>query len=447
MVAGGFALGRTLGCSRAEDTAQSSAYDRCVRRKRESSSEIGAELTRLRRLEQGLRAERERIRAAAAAEVHQLQVALRETSARAAHREREVQHLQGVLQRGAASGRLVRFRRGGLRVRRSSDTTGAIQRVLASFERERRQLEERAKAVAETESRHRKTEAELRAESERLGKAAEALGEQRRMSSDLRAAEKRISRLERQLRGHEETKTALAAASAELAALARVDQRRREAEAALVAAQARPAGGGGEAGREVEAQIAALLARREQELERRNSEDLERRRALLEQEAAADLDRRLDHLDAEARATLERREQELVDQMSDELLRRREELERAAAEEGQRVRADGGEVLERERSGLREEILAREVELARREETLARRGDPDLARPSPNRRRRASPAGAVLADGWAVRAGSARRAPGGGGRFQRGLATARGRPGGRAVGARVGRPELVGGSW
>jgi len=359
-------------CSRAGDTAQGSAYDRSVRHKRESSSDIDAELTRLRKLEQGLRAERERIRAAAAAEVHQLQVALRESSARAAHREREVQHLQGVLQRSAAAGRLSRFRRGGLGVRRSSDTTGAVQRVLASFERERRQLEERARAVAETESRHRKTEAELRAESERLAKTAEALGGQRQMSSDLRAAEKRITKLERQLRGHEETKTALAAAGAELAALARVDQRRREAEAALVAAQARPAGGDAEAGRDVEAQIAALLAQREQELERRNAEDLERQRALLEQEAAADLDQRRDQLDAEARATRERREQELAEQMSDDLLRRREELERLAAEEGQRVRTDGGELLERERAGLREEILAREVELARREEVLAR---------------------------------------------------------------------------
>jgi len=118
--------------------------------------------------------------------------------------------------------------------------------------------------------------------------------------------------------------------------------------------------------------MAALLARREQELERRTDEELERRRTLLEQEAAADLDRRCDALEAEARATLERREQELVEQMSDDLVKRQAELERVATEEGERVRADGGELLERERTGLREEILAREVELARREEVLAR---------------------------------------------------------------------------
>jgi hypothetical protein len=343
--------------------------------KHEISPEIGAELARLRQLEQSLRAERERIRASAAAEVHQLQTALRETAARAAHREREVQHLRGEVQRGAPSG-LSRLRRGGLRrARRDADATGAIERVRASFERERRQLEERARAVAQTEARQQKTEAELQSEAGRVAKATEELGERRRLSSDLRAAEKRIAKLERQLEGHDRTKVALATASAELAALARVDQERREAAAALLAARAQPATSTGEnkgENKKVEAEMAALLARREQELERRADEDLARRRALLEQEAAADLDRRRDELDAEARATLERREQELVEQMSDDLVKRQEELERVAAEEGERVRSDGGELLERERAGLRDEILAREVELARREEVLAR---------------------------------------------------------------------------
>ena len=373
MVVGGFGLGRTLDALLAGAiTAPGSAYDRGVSRKQEAPPEIGAELARLRKLEQSLRAERERIRASAAAEVHQLQTALRETAARAAHREREVQHLRGEVQRGAPTG-LSGLRRGGLRrAQRDTDATGAIERVRASFERERRQLEERARAVAQTEARQQKTQAELDTEGKRVAKATEELGEQRRLSSDLRAAEKRIAKLERQLDDHDRTKVALATASAELAALARVDHERREAEAALLAARAQPGTTGRESKKEVEAEMAALLARREQELERRADEDVARRRALLEQEAAADLDRRRDELEAEATATLARREQELVAQMSDDLVERRAELERVAAEEGKRVRADRGDLIERERADLREEILAREVELARREEVLAR---------------------------------------------------------------------------
>ena len=78
----------------------------------EHPPEIGAELARLRKLEQGLRTERDRIRAAAAEEVLQLQTALREASARAAQREREVQRLTGELQKAAV--RPPRLRRGGL---------------------------------------------------------------------------------------------------------------------------------------------------------------------------------------------------------------------------------------------------------------------------------------------------------------------------------------------
>src|SRR5262249_38500109 len=127
--------------------------------------EIGVELERLRKLEQTLRAERERIRAAAAGEVLQLQTALRESATRAAQRERELQGLRSELQRGAGS----RLRR--RRLRRDPATTGALERVLATFERERRQLEERARAVAQTEQRQRRTAAELDTERERLTKA------------------------------------------------------------------------------------------------------------------------------------------------------------------------------------------------------------------------------------------------------------------------------------
>lgn len=183
----------------------------------EEQADVRAELARLRKLEQGLRDERERIRAAAAGEVHQLQTALRETAARAAQSEREAQGLRAQLQRG--SGR-VRLRR---RWRSEPDTTGAVQRVLASFERERQQLEERARAVAQTELRQQKTQAQLDVEIARLAKAGEGDDGQRQLLSDLGAAEIRIAELERQLLDHEETKAALDSARDELARLARVE--------------------------------------------------------------------------------------------------------------------------------------------------------------------------------------------------------------------------------
>jgi len=220
--------------------------------------EAAVELERLRKLEQSLRAERDRIRALAADEVVQLQKALRETAARAAQREREVQGLRSELQRGTGGMRLRRRR-----LRPDRDTTGAVQRVLASFERERQQLEERARAVAQTELRQRKLQAELQAEIER------------------------------------------------------VDRERREAEAALLAARTE-LGAAGEGGREMEERIAAVLALREQELERRAEEELERLRVRLEEELGA------------------------------ELARRRDELEHEAAEERSRLQAGEAEVAQRE---------------------------------------------------------------------------------------------------
>ena len=184
----------------------------------EEEPEVRAELERLRKLEQGLRAERERIRAAAAGEVHQLQTALRETAARAAQNERELQGFRAQAQRGSGGGLLRRRRRS------EPDTTGAVQRVLATFERERQQLEERARSVAQTEVRQRKTQAQLDAEIARLAKASKGDDGQELLLADLRAAESRVAELERQLLDHEETRAALEAAHEELARLASVEQ-------------------------------------------------------------------------------------------------------------------------------------------------------------------------------------------------------------------------------
>src|SRR5436190_4765760 len=147
---------------RAGRSASGCAYDRAV-----TGEDIGVEIARLRKLEQSLRAERERLRAAAAGEILQLQNALRETAARAAERDREAQVLQRELQRGAGARRLRRPR-----LRRGPDTSGALEGVLANFERERRQLEERARAVAQTELRQQKAEEVLQAEGQRLTKAS-----------------------------------------------------------------------------------------------------------------------------------------------------------------------------------------------------------------------------------------------------------------------------------
>lgn len=125
--------------------------------------------------------ELERIRAAAAEEVIRLQTALRETAAHAARQDREVQRLTGELQKAAGPHALRR--RGGLQRGRpqpgrgGQDTAGALERVLATFERERKQLEERARAVAATRTRQRGIEASLVAEAARLAELERRLGE------------------------------------------------------------------------------------------------------------------------------------------------------------------------------------------------------------------------------------------------------------------------------
>ena len=239
----------------------------------ENPAEIAAELARLRKLEEGLRAERERIRAVAADEVAQLQAALRETAARAAQRDRDVERLTSQLEKASPSG--AGRRRGGLRAGRPQlrrgepDETGEPQRALATFERERQQLEERARAVAATEARQRATGAGLAAEAARLAALGESLGEQRR--------------------------------AAEIALLAAGTRPGEDERAADVPARPSRAG-------EEEARIAALLALRESELERRSADELERHRDRLEQE----LGRRRDEIETEVRAGLAQREQELA---------------------------------------------------------------------------------------------------------------------------------------
>lgn len=173
------------------------AYDRAVSSGRE---EIDAELERLRKLERGLRDERERMRAEAADEVAGLQAALRETAAHAAEREREVERLKAQRERHAddrAPRRALRRGHG------EPDPAAALDRVRAVFERDREELEERARAVAETERRQRATEAELRARAERIARAAGVQPERRGASEELELAAQRIDELERRLAENE----------------------------------------------------------------------------------------------------------------------------------------------------------------------------------------------------------------------------------------------------
>jgi hypothetical protein len=355
----------------------------------ETTPEIAAELARLRALEQSLRDERERIRIAGAQEVDRLQTALRESAARASQREREVQVLTGELQKREPA-RAPRVRRSLRPGRAETDVSGALERVLATFERERRELEERARAVAETELRQRAAAAEFQAEAERLALAGVDLEERRALSSELEQAGKRIEKLERLLGEHNETRASLKVATVELAALGKAAQQRREAEAALLATQARlteverklelaTASGavavahtaGSE--REAEERIEELLARRERELEEHAASDLAVRREQLEQSMATDLDRRRDELESGTRAELARREQLLAAATAEELVRRRQELELEAAAARGRLRAGGDEQLSRERAGLLEELQARERALALREDEVTRR--------------------------------------------------------------------------
>jgi hypothetical protein len=355
----------------------------------ETTPEIAAELARLRALEQSLRDERERIRIAGAQEVDRLQTALRESAARASQREREVQVLTGELQKREPA-RAPRVRRSLRPGRAETDVSGALERVLATFERERRELEERARAVAETELRQRAAAAEFQAEAERLALAGVDLEERRALSSELEQAGKRIEKLERLLGEHNETRASLKVATVELAALGKAAQQRREAEAALLATQARLAeverklelatASGAVAvahaagsGREAEERIEELLARREHELEEHAASDLAVRREQLEQSMATDLDRRRDELESGTRAELARREQLLAAATAEELVRRRQELELEAAAARGRLRAGGDEQLSRERAGLLEELQARERALALREDEVTRR--------------------------------------------------------------------------
>jgi hypothetical protein len=315
---------------------------------RATASRLKAELERLRRLEQELGGERERIRTAAAQEVARLQAALRETAARADQREQDVRRLAAELER---SGRGRRRARGLRHVTPESarEDAGQIERMRAA-------LEERARALAETETRQQVAQAALVAERERLAEVDRSLEPRRALRSELNEARKRIESLERALAEHNETRAGLTAARAELVALGVTAQKRREAEAALVAARARiealeraseaPSAQSSPPQQPtqlaVEGQIAAMLAGREKELARQAEEELARRRAELEQEMEASL--------AQHRA----------------------ELEQATASREQSREATDDR-LARDQAELRAEIAARERELALREAAVADR--------------------------------------------------------------------------
>ena len=403
----------------------------------------------MRALEQTLRDERERIRIAAAQEVARLQTALRESAERASQREREVQVLTGELQKREPA-RPPRARRSLRPGRDETDTSGALERVLATFERERRELEERARAVAETELRQRAAAAELQAEAERLALAEVDLEERRGLSSELQAAGKRIEKLERLLEEHNETRASLKVATVELAALGKAAQQRREAEAALLATRARlteverklelaTASGavavahtaGSE--REAEERIEELLARRERELEEHAASDLAVRREQLEQSMATDLDRRRDELESGTRAELARREQLLAAATAEELVRRRQELEREAAAARERLRAGGDEELSRERAGPARGATGPGTRAGAPRGRGDAPRDRAVGRQPPDRRRGAAAAGAHVAHRrpGAARLSGIARPPFGRADVHRGLAAPEPEPRGR----------------
>lgn len=138
-----------------------------------------------------------RLRASAAEEITRLQTALRESAAHAAQRDREVERLTDELQKAARPHLLRRpggLRRGQLQSGRGEpDTAGAVERVLATFERERKQLEERARAVAATQARQRATEAGLVAEAARLAELKRQLRERNETKAALPATREQRS--------------------------------------------------------------------------------------------------------------------------------------------------------------------------------------------------------------------------------------------------------------
>jgi DNA repair exonuclease SbcCD ATPase subunit len=96
---------------------------------------LEAEVTRLRELERGLRRERERVRAEAAAEIERLQIALREAAAHAGERRDDI---GSRIEAAAAAERALDERERRLRARSSAFDEG--ERRLA-LERERLQRE------------------------------------------------------------------------------------------------------------------------------------------------------------------------------------------------------------------------------------------------------------------------------------------------------------------
>lgn len=142
------------------------AYDRTVASE-EDVQAVPAELL----------AELERLRATSAEEVARLHAALRESTARARDREREIERLTAEVAT-RTDGARVRRRRG-LRGIAAPAPVPSAQGValLAQLEHDRRVLEDRARALAETEARQRAAHAALAAERERLAELAQVEAE------------------------------------------------------------------------------------------------------------------------------------------------------------------------------------------------------------------------------------------------------------------------------
>lgn len=147
------------------------------------SAELLAELERLRRLEERLKSEHRQLRAAAETETARLHAALRETADRVREREREIERLTRELEARRAPE--ARDERTAPPVEANAPEQ-AIAPLLARLEQDRRVLDQRARAVAETEARQRETQAKLEEETRRLDELREALDAARREDLDER---------------------------------------------------------------------------------------------------------------------------------------------------------------------------------------------------------------------------------------------------------------------
>ena len=127
------------------------AYDRHVANEggvEAIPAEVLAELERLRSLEQRLKSEHRQMRAHAETEIARLHAALRQTADRVKEREREIERLNTELA--------------------DDGDRHPAPKLLERLEQDRRALEERARALAESEARQRDAQAKLATETKRL---------------------------------------------------------------------------------------------------------------------------------------------------------------------------------------------------------------------------------------------------------------------------------------